>query len=142
VEDDGLLSCGFCLLPPKENLKVLFWVWWSSSSSSFHPPSFLNWRFWILVAKCLDKCLEQILRTFLSLWYSKHNFFSWYAPPSTWQCKTTFFKETQALKLSNFQHPNSIILNVYSFSLFIKKSKEDKMQIESLFLIVRILNWH
>jgi hypothetical protein len=20
VEDDGLLSCGFCLLPPKENL--------------------------------------------------------------------------------------------------------------------------
>jgi hypothetical protein len=24
VEDDGLLSCGFCLLPPKENLKVLF----------------------------------------------------------------------------------------------------------------------
>ncbi len=106
------------------------------------PPSFLNWRFWILVAKCLDKWLEQILRTFLSLLYSKHNFFSWYAPPSTWQSKTTFFKETQALKLWNFQHPTSIILNFYSFSLFIKKSKEDKMKIESLFLIVRILNWH
>jgi hypothetical protein len=24
VEDDGLLLCGFCLLPPKENLQALF----------------------------------------------------------------------------------------------------------------------
>lgn len=38
VEDDGLLLCGLCLLPPKENLQALFWAWWSSSSSH---PSFL-----------------------------------------------------------------------------------------------------
>ncbi len=25
VEDDGLLLCGFCVLPPKENLQALFW---------------------------------------------------------------------------------------------------------------------
>jgi hypothetical protein len=24
VEDDGFLLCGFCLLPPKENLQALF----------------------------------------------------------------------------------------------------------------------